>query len=605
MKNTLKFACAAAAILLVGTAFVGGMSERDLPATAAAKTYANYNSVKSLETELFLEPTLVYEPASFSEIEEAKGAAKKPASVIVTPDREMNVSLGGETKSLTSVFDSHLKGNFIPIVRLGSSTVDAFLDWYRNTYTISDMMAVSSDISVITKLFADEKAYLINTVYDLTAAAIGADRYGEWGHIAEANKAGCNILMYDGSAENLPVAAEYVEAMAKVCWAYTEGKEEAVSALAAGVYGVVSQNYTEMGEAIDVFSKPGFARAQYIAAHRGITGYCNEQSPTAVAASANEGATHIELDIQITKDEQIFVCHNSTMSYTSNGNANFSVSTADAVKRFTLSDYSRKYEETFPTLEEAIELLLDTDVIFIIELKLDAASALAVDELHAIENLKKVMDRYPAMEGRWIAITFYAPYAEKMRKVCPEIPVGCLGTGGQADKEKAEGLPAWGGANATRASLSRYMQSVCRKYNVSIDEMDYDNVSHTNTGVDNKMWADWIARGYALNAWTFENLTHYATKCNIATTNAAEDCAMLVKEFGVPVSLTEADLTAGKVTVPCTTYNGWKVEKECEVIVVSREGNTAKVLFYLSQNTHDDAKVIFGLYSNLTTVTLG
>ena len=603
MKKIFPVTCAAVAALLAGTALASHASAGELPASAA-KTYSNYNTVRSTGTELFLEPTLVYEPASFAEIGGAKSAEKKPASVIVTPDKEMNVTLGGTVNSLASVFDTYLKGSFIPVVRLDATTVDPFITWLKTTYTISDIMAVSSEISVISKLYADSTAYLVNTVYDLTDATIGEDRYGEWDHIAEANKAGCNILMYDGSEQNLPVAAEYVEAMAKVCWAVTENKEEAVSALAAGCYGIVSDSYTEMGEALDVFSKPGFARAQFVAAHRGITGYCNEQSPTAIAASANEGATHIELDIQITKDGQIFICHNSETNYTSTGTARFAVSPAAAIKRFTLSDYSRKYQETFPTLEEAIELLADSDVIFIIELKLDAASALAVDELQAIETLKEVMDSHPEMKGRWIAITFYGPYAEKMKEVCPEIPVGCLG-GGLSEKEKAEGKPAWGGASTTRSNVSRCMQMVCRKYNVSIDEMDYDNVSHTNTGVNNKMWTDWIARGYALNTWTFENLVHFSTKCNIATSNAAEDCAMLVKEIGAPDSLTEADLAAGKVTVPCTTYNGWKLENECDVIVVSRDGNKAKVLFYLTQNTRDDAKVKFGLYSNLTEITIG
>lgn len=591
-------------ILLLGAVLVGQVSVGDFSVRAAAKTYSTYNSVTSTGTELVLEPTLVYEPASFAEIGEAKGAAKKPASVIVTPDNEMNVTLGGKENSLASVFDSYLKGSFIPVVRLDGTTVDAFISWLKNTYTISDIMAVSTDVSVLEKLYADDTAYLVNTVYDLTGAMIGEDRYGEWDHIAAANKAGCNILMYDGSEKNLPVAAEYVEAMAKVCWAVTENREEAVSALAAGCYGIVSGSYTEMGEALDVFSKPGFARAQFVAAHRGITGYCNEQSQTAIAASANEGATHIELDIQITKDEQIFICHNSDTNYTSNGTARFATATAAAIKKLRLSDYSRKYGDTFPTLEEAIDLLKDSDVIFIIELKLDASSALAVDELHAIENLKKVMDAHPEMKGRWIAITFYGPYAEKMREVLPEIPVGYLG-GGLSDKEKEESKSAWGGANATRSNLSRCMQMICRKYNVSIDEMDYDNVSHTNTGVNNRMWTDWIARGYALNTWTFEDLVHFSTKCNIATSNAAEDCAMLVKEIGAPASLTEADLEAGKVTVPCTTYNGWQVEKECEIIVVSREGNKAKVLFYLTQNTRDAAKVKFGLYSNLTEIAIG
>ena len=60
-------------------------------------------------------------------------------------------------------------------------------------------------------------------------------------------------------------------------------------------------------------------------------------------------------------------------------------------------------------------------------------------------------------------------------------------------------------------------------------------------------------------------------------------------------------MTAGKATLTCTTYNGWKVEKECEIIIVSQEGGKAKVLFYLEQTSDDTT---WGLYSNLTEITV-
>lgn len=600
MKKVFTVCSMALALLLFG-----GMMM--LPARAA-NSYGTYVPVAQNGSGLVLEPTIVLEPGSFAEIDGAFSAEKKPASVIVTPDESMNVTLGGETKTLAATFDSHLKGKFIPIVRLDETTVQPFINWLNKTYTIVDIMAVSKDVKVLEKLYADSVAFMVNTVYDLTDKKIGAERLGEWDHIAEANVAGCNILMYDGSDPNLSVAAEYVEAMTKLCWAYTEGEEEAVSAMAAGCYGVATATLSEATDALSYFSESGFARAQFIAAHRGITSYCNEQSPTAIMATANEGATHIELDLQITKDERIFICHNSSTGYTATQSVTFTQAPAEALKNMTLNDYSLKYGETFPSLEETIEMLIDTDVIFIFELKFDEGSSRAADTLHAIERMKEVIDRYPQMKGRWFTITFYSVYAEQMRELCPEIPVGFLGsaTSAKANEDGSTYPQFWGGVYVTRANMTGCMRNILRKYNVTLDEMTYNsgNPKQPVDSTTNHMAAEYLARGYAQNTWTYEDLTHYTIKSNIATTNAAEKCAMIVKTISAPSVLTEAQLSSGKVTLTCTTYNGWKVEKECKIIPVSREGNKVKVLFYLSQNSGDKADVDFGLYSDLTEITV-
>ena len=605
MKKLLIVGCSALALVIGGTAMTA------IPAKAAPSAYyTDYVTISENGSGIMLEPTLVLEPETFAELTPLKDATQKPASVILTPNASMNVTLDGETESLASAFDTYLKGTFIPVVRLDDTTVSPFIKWLKETYSVSDIMAISDDISVIETLYADKQAgYLVNTVYDLTDTTLSTDRYAEWTHIGQANKAGCNILMYSVQP-NLPVAAEYVEAMAKVCWAVADDKEEAVTAMAAGCYGVVSSDLSAMTDALGYFEESGFARAQYIAAHRGITAYCNEQSKTAIAASANEGATHIELDLQVTADKKIFIGHDNNTGRVSNKNYYFANATAEQLRSLTLGDYSQKYKDTFASLEETIELLIDTDIIFIFELKLDGASTRAVDTLQAIETLKTVLDKYPKMQGRWIAISFYEPYATKMMEIFPEVPVGYLGgaSSGKATEAGSSYPPNWGGTGyVTRASMANCMQKILRKYNVSLDEMTFDNVTQELQSVTNKMSAGYLARGYAQNTWTFDSLLNYTIKCNIATTNAAEKSAMHVKTIGAPASLTAAQLTAKKATVPCVTYNGWKLEKECDIIVVSQEGNKAKVLFYLEQTDYlkqTNSDISWGLYSNLVEVTI-
>ncbi len=567
-----------------------------VPAYAAPETYSTYINVATQGSGLMIEPTLVLEPT-----EEAQLTGKGYASAVVTPDAAMKVDLGKE-RSLKDLFKLKIKDKSILVVRLGKDTVQPFLDWLDKTYTVSDVMAISDDVTVLGQLYADEKGYLVNTVYDLTSEELSSDRYAQWENIAAANKAGCNILLYDVQ-ENLPVVAEYVSAMSKVCWAQVESKEEGALAIAAGCYGILSSDGEVLTQSLGYFKEKGFARAQYIAAHRGITKYANEQSLTGIMASYNEGATHVEIDIQVTSDGHLISCHDNDITRVSGMPSKYVVNqTLEGLKKIKLTNYSARYEESFATLEDMCAALEKTDVILIVELKLDSASQKALD-LKPIEKLKAVMEQYPGMKGHWITITFFAPYAAAMKEILPEIPCCYLGAGAST-VETQNGQKPWDGEHKNLTDIGGKIKFL-RKRNIGLDEMEYDNEKKTMSGATNRLAQGYLARGYTLNTWTYEGLAHFAVKTNIATTNTAEDCAMLVKEVAAgEIALTEAQLSAKKAKVPCLAYNGWMFEYECDVIEVSRTGNTAQVLFYYVQETGDAAAPSYGIYSQLKTVAV-
>ncbi len=587
-KGTAILSAALAAVIGTGVCF---SYESDRKDAHAVDTYANYLQINGEQSGLAIEPTTILEPSSFAEI------TGKASSMIFTPAANMFVTLGGEMKSLTSLFKNSLKAKYIPIVRLSADTVDGFIDWMKNSYTVSDIMAMSSDITVIQKLYADDVCKIVNTVYDLTDKTIGEDRYWAWQYLGEANAAGCNILMFDAADENLPVAAEYVSAMSKVCWGYADEKAEGVNAVTSGCYGIVSASDAVLSDTMAVFSEDGFARAQYIAAHRGITAYCNEQSLTSLAASVNEGATHIEIDLQITADREILICHNSESNGTGSKNGYYFASTkAEYMRRLQLCDYSNKYEETYPTLREVFDLIRGTDIILILELKFDNGSTKAVDELKAIEKLKEITDEYPEMAGHWFVITFFSPYAEGMREYLPQVPVGHLG-GGLAGKEKDEDRPAWGGKWKGMSNIAAKI-AFARDYNVTLDET-YETTTDTTA-------LSYLARGYVQNTWTFEDLRHFAAKANIATTNKAEQCALFMKEISTDaITMSAEDYAKGMVTAEYTTYNGWVKSGEFKIVEVARDGNTVTALLYGKQPySYGETETFYGLYSRPVTITI-
>lgn len=581
MKKTLI-----ALLLIVSVVFMPAV----FSSAEAKSEYSSYVTARTSGSGLVLEPTLILEPNDINDIPTgANLSASGVTSVMFTPDKDMNVVLGSETTAFTELFNTHVKGKFIAVLRLDENTVDGFIDMMNNVYTIKDVIVVSKNLSVLKKIYDDKVSSIANAVYDLTDVKIPSGRYDTWEYIAQANGAYANVLMYDASDENFAVAAEYAGSMTKVCWGYADGTGETVSAIADGATGIVVRNADDYNSAIKFFSKKGFSKAQYVAAHRGITAYANENSEMAVAAAVSEGSTHAEIDIQFTRDGEFIVCHDMVSSnFSVTKGVNFEPTLSSYSTTLKLNDYSIKYGDCFPLLDQIIQTVYKSDLILIIELKLEDGRTSVVNK-GAIEKFVALMNSYPYMKGRWFCITFYKPYADQMREFAPEIPVGFLG-GATSGYEKDSGLTGWNGEWTLMSNVSSKI-AFMHKYKTVLDENYSQATSNTSQ--------TYLARGYLQNGWTFEDVNHFGCKINIATTNAAEKCADCIKSIEPQnLSMTRDDLSKGKIIVDTVNYNGWKTQRECDVITVSESLGKATVLLYYYE-TFNGAN--YGLYSQLLT----
>ena len=566
--------------------------------TKAASVYTNYLNAKKLNSGLVYEPTLVLELNDLGELNE--DANKYVTSVILNLDKDLKVIVGASSYQFGEFFDEYIKGKFIPIIRLNNKNVDGFINYYKNVYTIYDLMVISNDLDVIGKVYQDDATYILNSVYDMTDIKLPSSRFANWEYVASCNKVGCNILMANANDENLAVLAEYVQAMTKVCWAKGESVIENVNTLSSGCYGVVGSSTNNLKETISYFEKSGWNHAQYVAAHRGITTYCNENSLTGCLAAYSEGATHIEVDLQVLADQNIVLCHNSQTNFNSDKNGwYFTNLTIDNLRKAKLNDYNINYGETYTTLEELVKAMLKTDVIMIIELKFDNGSIEAVDNLKCIENFKRIMDLVPNAYGHFYAITFFAPLAEGMRQLMPEIPLGYIG-GARSGKETSLNLTAWG-AGGGHKEMYDYANKIkfLRHYNIGLDE-SYVYANKDGEYYSNLTASFYLARGYVQNTWTYEDTLHFKMQTSIATSNAAEECAYLIKRIdNSKLELTNEELNSGKVNVLTYSYNGWASVKECDIIVLERKESRAKVLLYYYEETGE-----YGLYSNIVDVVI-
>ena len=115
-------------------------------------------------------------------------------------------------------------------------------------------------------------------------------------------------------------------------------------------------------------------RKPLIWAHRGASGwdkkYYAENTMQAFDCAMTMGADGIELDVQLTKDGELVVCHDETIDRTSDGHGNIRDYTLSELRQF---DFSRPHPEQgrtrIPLLKDVLDLIKNEKVTLNIELK--------------------------------------------------------------------------------------------------------------------------------------------------------------------------------------------------------------------------------------------
>lgn len=107
-----------------------------------------------------------------------------------------------------------------------------------------------------------------------------------------------------------------------------------------------------------------------IFAHRGAHKNLPENTMPAFQEAIDEDADGIELDVQMTSDGHLVVCHDETIDRTSDGNGQIVDHSLQELRALNFAAGSADWEPaTIPLLDEVLDLLAPTEVGLNIELK--------------------------------------------------------------------------------------------------------------------------------------------------------------------------------------------------------------------------------------------
>jgi glycerophosphoryl diester phosphodiesterase len=154
----------------------------------------------------------------------------------------------------------------------------------------------------------------------------------------------------------------------------------------------------------------------HIMGHRGAPAYEPENTLRSIRTALSLGVSAVEVDVQLTKDNELAVIHDSTVDRTTNGTG--------AVRDFTLAELKKLDAgrgEAIPSLAEVVEEV--------------AGKAHLIIEIKHPEAAPALLDFFQARDifGQAHAISFWHPVVKELREKEPRLRTGVLLVGCPAD----------------------------------------------------------------------------------------------------------------------------------------------------------------------------
>lgn len=157
-------------------------------------------------------------------------------------------------------------------------------------------------------------------------------------------------------------------------------------------------------------------------AHRGASGYYPENTISSFEGAIKQKADGIELDVHLSKDGYLVVCHDETLNRTTNGKGFIKQYDLYELKQLDAGSwFDKKFKgEKMPLLEEVIDLIKGTNMDLNIELK---AGSIFYPNIE--EKVLKMIDKYGIKDQ--VIISSFDHYAiVKVKELDNQMRTGIL-----------------------------------------------------------------------------------------------------------------------------------------------------------------------------------
>lgn len=412
-------------------------------------------------------------------LEEYANSMVRPSNAIcyINKDGYMTDKNGQSFNELYSdIYSWYLKDKMIPIFYISDEeSANSVISFYQSTLRY-DMGVISSDSTLLAKV--KEECPPLHMVLDCSYQ--NEDELSLKDMVATSTLCGANTIVVSPSFATFDNIF-YLQARLKTVWVndYEVEDIEILKQITNGAYGCIVTNPVETIALIDVFStnslnkKYNYNRPVMNIAHRGLPQTMWENSLEGFTKAYESGATHIEIDIQVTKDKKLAIMHDDTIDRTTTGTGKISDYTAEELKQFkidsTLSTKIPGDGVNIPMLDDIFTAFKGTDLVIVVEIK--------TSDIYCVEILKNYLEESD-IKDQVIVISFYTAQLLRMKQQIPDVPCADLN-------------------NYTEGGFMNAMD-ILGSYNMAINT----NSSNYSRGFVHKL----AERGYAGWFWTYDNM---------------------------------------------------------------------------------------------------
>lgn len=373
---------------------------------------------------------------------------------------------------------------------------------------------------------------------------------------------------------------------------------EALKAITSGANGIISKSSKKISEVINEYlEKNTLTRTPVMIGHRGNPGQALENSLSGFLKAYENGADIFEIDVDITKDGEVIILHDSTLNRTTNytGNQTIGKMTLEEVKQYFLKAKDGTVtDEKVPTLRELLELFKDKDCRIFVEFK--------GSNVNNVIATCALIKEY-GMEDRVDVISFSTGLINQTQREIPGMSTGYLhspSSGGTTPEDALEALyPSISKAQACKSSIN------------------------PSNGVINEFYTQAVTdRGLTVWPWTYtaaNSNNAFLSGCDGVTTDDMQWVKNMVKYITANDISVILDDNAG-FGVRAITYGDDERAIDADKLIVKvlsggdcisvadgaikglKQGN-AKIMFGYKTKTTNNSEYV--LYTQPVTVTVG
>ena len=483
----------------------------------------------------------------------------------------------------SDIYSWYLKGKMIPIFYISDeASADSIISFYQNNLRY-DMGVMSTDPVLLSKV--KEQCPPLHMVLDYSYKK--DEELSLKDMVAISTSSGANTVVLSPSYATYDHIF-YLQARLKTVWIndYQAEDIEILRQITDGAYGCIVTNPIETISLINVFStkslnkKYNYNRPIMNIAHRGLPQTMWENSLEGCTEAYKSGATHIEIDIQVTKDSKLAIMHDDTIDRTTTGTGKISDYTAEELKQFridsTLSTKIAGEGVNIPMLDDIFNAFKGTSLVIVVEIK--------TSDIYCVEILKSYLEEAD-IKDQVIVISFYTAQLLRMKQQIPDVPCADLN-------------------NYTEGGFMNAMEML-GSYNMAINT----NSSNYSKGFIHKL----AERGYSGWFWTYDNMQILYDGMKKGVLGVTNNMANSLSNFPKKLSLDkEIEIKANsyeEVSLQTSYINYLNKDSKEKLtavpLFIKEEAGCAKIIFqarYVSGQTTPKFNAV--LFSDVITVRL-